>query len=68
MKVNGFVKSHSAVLRFILRHCGVLHVRLIPQNLHALHNELFTLPSKFEAKAVFTDHKDRGKHGYSKIY
>jgi hypothetical protein len=47
MRVNGFVKSHSAVLRFILRHCGVLYVRLIPQNLRALHNELFTLPLLF---------------------
>jgi hypothetical protein len=61
MRVNGFVKSHSVRRggRFILRHCGVLPVRLIPQNLRALHNELFTLPSEFEAKAGFLpDHKE----------
>jgi len=41
---DGFVKSHSAVLHFIFRHCGVLNVRLISQDSCALHNELFTLP------------------------
>jgi hypothetical protein len=28
-------------LRCILRHCGVLHVRLVPQDLRALHLGLF---------------------------
>ncbi|MCX5908356.1 MAG: hypothetical protein NTY64_14520 [Deltaproteobacteria bacterium] len=37
-KIDGFVKSPSAALRCILRHCGV-------QPLRALHLELFTLPS-----------------------
>jgi hypothetical protein len=30
-----------AYLRFILRHCGVPYVRLIPQDLRALHLGLF---------------------------
>ncbi len=30
-----------AYLRCILRHCGVLYVRLIPQDLRALHLGLF---------------------------
>jgi hypothetical protein len=34
------------VLRYILRHCGVGKLRLIPQNLRALHLELFSLPSE----------------------
>jgi len=38
-----FVKSPSASLRGILRHCGVLFVRLIPQDLLA--SGAFTLPS-----------------------
>jgi hypothetical protein len=33
---NDFVKMPDAVLRFILRHCGVRRVRLIPQNSRAL--------------------------------
>jgi hypothetical protein len=36
------------VLRCILRHCDVLSVRLIPQDLRALNLELFTLPSHGE--------------------
>jgi hypothetical protein len=36
------------VLRCILRHCDVLSVRLIPQDLRALNLELFTLPSGFD--------------------
>jgi hypothetical protein len=32
-------------LRFIFRHCDVPYVRLIPQDLRALHLELFTVPS-----------------------
>jgi hypothetical protein len=43
---DGFVKSPSAVLRCILRHCSVRKVRFIPQDLRALHIELFTKPSK----------------------
>ncbi|MBU1399305.1 MAG: hypothetical protein KKH85_10530, partial [Proteobacteria bacterium] len=45
--IDGFVKSHSAVLHFIFRHCSVRKVRFIPQDSCALHNELFTLPSEF---------------------
>ncbi len=36
-KNDGFVKSPSAVLCFIFRHCDVRKVRLIPQSSHALH-------------------------------
>jgi hypothetical protein len=43
--LDGFVKSPSAALRFILRHCDVRQVRLIPQYSRALHLELFTVPS-----------------------
>jgi hypothetical protein len=43
--INGFVKSPSAALRFIFRRCDVPHVRLTPQDLRALHLELFTLPT-----------------------
>jgi len=36
--MDGFVKNPSAALRCILRHCGVRkEVRLIPQDLRALH-------------------------------
>jgi hypothetical protein len=45
--LDGFVKSPSAALRFIFRHCDVLSVRLIPQDLRALHLELSTVPSIF---------------------
>jgi hypothetical protein len=34
--IDGFVKSPDAALRFILRHCGVPEVRLIPQDSRAL--------------------------------
>jgi hypothetical protein len=44
-KFDGFVKSPSAVLRCIFRRCDVPYVRLTPQDLRALHLELFTLPS-----------------------
>ncbi len=44
--IDGFVKSHSAVLHFILRHYSVPAVRFITQDSCALHNELFTLPSE----------------------
>jgi len=42
---DNFAKSPSAALRFILSHCGVRQVRLIPSDLRALHMELFTLLS-----------------------
>jgi hypothetical protein len=42
---DGFAKSPSAALRFIFRRCDVPKVRLTPQDLRALHLELFTLPS-----------------------
>ena len=45
---DGFVKSPTSALRCILRHCSVLKVRLIPQDLRALNLELFTLPSNFD--------------------
>jgi hypothetical protein len=45
---DNFVKSSSAALRFILSHCGVRQVRLIPLDLRALHLELFTLLSAFD--------------------
>jgi hypothetical protein len=37
----------SAALRFALRHCGVLFVRLIPQDLRALHLDPFEHPARF---------------------
>jgi hypothetical protein len=43
--VNGFEKSPSAALHFVFRHCDVRQVRLIPQDLRALHLELFAVPS-----------------------
>jgi len=45
---DNFVKSPDAVLRFIIRHCGVRLVRLIPHDSRALPAELFTKPSKLE--------------------
>jgi hypothetical protein len=45
MIINGFVKSPDAALRGILRHCGVLQVRRIPQDLRALPAVLFMKPS-----------------------
>ena len=38
-------KGPSAALRFALRHCGVLLVRLIPQGSRALHLDLFEQPA-----------------------
>jgi hypothetical protein len=48
INLDGFVKSPTSALRCILRHCSVLQVCLIPQDLHALNLELFTLPSNFD--------------------
>jgi len=45
---DGFVKSPTSALRCILRHCSVLYVRFVPQDLRALNLELFTLPSNFD--------------------
>jgi hypothetical protein len=45
MNYDGFAKRPSSALRCIFRHCGVLYVRLIPQDLRALNLELFALPS-----------------------
>jgi hypothetical protein len=45
MIIDGFINSPTSVLRRTLRHCDVLSVRLIPQDLHALNLDLFTLPS-----------------------
>jgi hypothetical protein len=42
---DGKAKSPSAVLRVIFRHYDVPEVRLTPQDLRALHLELFALPS-----------------------
>ena len=42
------------MLRCILRHCDVLHVRLPPQDLRALNLKFFTLPFDF-AKLSFCD-------------
>jgi hypothetical protein len=36
VKIDGFVKSPTSALRYILRHCSVPDVRLIPQDLRAL--------------------------------
>jgi hypothetical protein len=52
-KVDGFVKSPDAALRYILRHCGVQEVRLIPQYLRALPAELFTKPSNLASSSTF---------------
>jgi hypothetical protein len=46
-KIDGFVKSPSAALRFIFSHCSVRQVRLIPKASRALHLEYFTVPSGF---------------------
>jgi hypothetical protein len=43
---DDFAKNPFAVLRCILRHCSVRKVRFIPQDLRALHLELFTKPSE----------------------
>jgi len=43
--VDDFVKSPSAALRFVFRHCDVQQVRLVPQDSRALHLELFTVSS-----------------------
>jgi len=44
---DGKVKSPSAVLCFISRHCDVLLVRLFPQDSHALHMD-FLLCRRFD--------------------
>jgi hypothetical protein len=44
-KLNGFVISPSAALRFINRHSGVLTIRLAPHDSRALHMKL--LQSRF---------------------
>jgi len=36
IEINELVKRSDAALRIILRHCGVLNVRLIPQDSRAL--------------------------------
>jgi hypothetical protein len=46
LNIDGFVKSPSAVLRFIFSQSTYLYVRLIPKDSHALHLELFTLSPK----------------------
>ena len=51
--VDGFVKSPTSALRCILRHCRVLYVPLIPQDLRALNLELFTLPWDFDFLRVY---------------
>jgi hypothetical protein len=45
VKIDGFVKSPSAALRFNLVVAAHLEVRLTPQFLRAWHLELFTKPS-----------------------
>jgi hypothetical protein len=44
-KIDGFVKSPSAALRFNFVVAAHLEVRFTPQFLRALHLELFTKPS-----------------------
>jgi rod shape determining protein RodA len=46
-KIDGCAKSPSAVLCVIFRRCDVPYVRLTPQDLLALHLELFFLPSSW---------------------
>jgi hypothetical protein len=41
MKIDGLVKSPTSALRFILRHCSVLKVRLIPQDLRTFLSRRF---------------------------
>jgi hypothetical protein len=52
---DGFVKSPNTALRFILRHCGVRKVRLIPHDLRALPAELFTKPSYLASFSHFCE-------------
>jgi len=59
-KVDNFVKSPSAALRFILSHCGVRQVRLIPSDSRALHLELFTLLSIFDFLRLHQGSKFKG--------
>ena len=47
-RLDGFVKSPTSALRCILRHCSVLYVPFVPQDLRALNLELFTLLSDFD--------------------
>jgi hypothetical protein len=46
--IDSFVKSPTSALCCILRHCSVLYVRFVPQDLRALNLDLFTLPSDFD--------------------
>jgi hypothetical protein len=59
------------VLRCILRHCDVLSVRLIPQDLRALNLELFTLPSSLdflEDPSKILQTRDRSDHQVPGFY
>ena len=47
IRIDGFVKSPSAALRFTFVVAAYQQVRFTPQVLRALHLELFTLPSQF---------------------
>jgi hypothetical protein len=48
VKDESFVKSPDAALRCILRHCGVLTVRLTPQALRALPANFFQSRLNFD--------------------
>ena len=48
------------MLRCILRHCDVLSVRLIPQDLRALNLELFILPSSLDFLRDYQTWPDQG--------
>jgi hypothetical protein len=52
---DGFVKSPDAALRFIISHCGVRKVRLIPHGLRALPAALFTKLSYLASFSTFYD-------------
>ena len=56
MKIDGFVKSPTSALRYILRHCSVLKVRLIPQDLRAFLSRFYAggFGSFYEAVRICT--------------
>jgi nitroreductase len=52
-KNDGFVKNPISALRFILRHCGVPYVRLIPQDSQALISGFLRIRRKCDFLRVF---------------
>jgi hypothetical protein len=64
LKADGYLKRPDAALRFILRHCGVRKVRLIPHDLRALPAALLTKPSYLASFSTFYEfiiHQNDGR-------